>query len=263
MNMCDPPAQLPAYVLSGIREQHLWYLRQCIDLTKLSSSVREGARVGCILLRRRYILERALQDPLFKPSLSDEECAVTALLRPGRSISSNAFDDIILSTGFTHQPPLQAAPAEECCVESARREFQESSEMSQSVRNDEGETVLYVSLEPTAEPSSGDLSPAQKIVQTRQNPELQEQALSIDRVYYGASRPQDFTGQRAGQEVMITGSVKCERVTGLEDDALHVAFTDLDNISVILCQDRSSQDDDDLPTQPRNPHKRMWEEPLI
>lgn len=251
-------SQLPAYVLSGMREQHLWYLRQCIGLAKLSPPDCRGQKVGSILLRRRSILNRALQDPLFKPPMPNEEYPATALLRPGRTISSSAFEDVIISTGFTHQPPFETASAVACCIENARREYQESPELSD---HGDAENVLYVSLEPFAEQSGEQLSCAQMIVQTHRSAKVQGK-VSIDRVYYGVNWPQEVTGQTTGREVVTAGGVECEHITGLENEILDVALTDRDSTTAIPRQDRSDQDNDDTSAQPRNPHKRMWEEPL-
>lgn len=118
----------------------------------------------------------------------------------------------ILVTGYTLECPGNTH-AEQCCFQKlAEAAGQPEEKVSEALPQD-GELVLYTSMEPCWMRLSGNLPCVQRILRAKH----------IKKVVCGVKEPEKFVGENQGRTILADAGVEVTYVTGLEEEILKVA----------------------------------------
>jgi pyrimidine deaminase RibD-like protein len=118
----------------------------------------------------------------------------------------------ILVTGYTLECEGNTH-AEQCCLQKlAERAGLAEEEVSKALPQD-GELVLYTSMEPCWMRLSGNLPCVQRILRAK----------LIKQVVCGVKEPEKFVGENQGRTILADAGVDVTYVTGLEEEILKVA----------------------------------------
>lgn len=168
------------------------------------------------------------------PILGDPAAKALALTQ------TNIFDDTVLSMGFTLELPGNTH-AEQCCLakyaarcgvtESELPDVLPPKVVSSSLDEnsddaDNGQTVLYVTMEPCGKRLSGNAPCASRIAATKQSTQksqTEKRRRGIDQVIFGVKEPETFVGQSTGCQILDGAGVDWKHIPGFEADILEVA----------------------------------------
>lgn len=220
------------------KQTALSYLRQTIDLAKLSPPKPSNFRVGCVIVAH-----------------------------------SGPHPPQVLSTGYTLE--LEGnTHAEQCALSKLDSEhFVPDNDIGPTLLPDHN-AVLYTSLEPCGKRLSGNLPCVQRIIATRrQNPEG-----GIRKVVFGAKEPGTFVQDSQSCKLLTEAGIEWEYLPDFEQEILlvamegHVKEEKSKQAGEEVKQDqkssRAEQGADSTiqaharaEEQPRNPKKRMMEAP--
>jgi pyrimidine deaminase RibD-like protein len=230
---------------------HRQYLTQCLQLATQSPPKPTNFRVGALLLIRR---------PAADSTTTDSQ--------------SPAFNDRIISTGYTLELPGNTHAEQSCLRKLASKHNVYEERVGQAIKRecesedeaDDVQVVMYVTMEPCGKRLSGNAPCVERIIQASQ-PEGGVAGRGIDMVYFGVKEPGIFVGQSQGCKMLDEAGVKWEHVGGMEDEILKVATEghkqagndddevhEATNIDDISEEERRRQEQ-----MPRNPKKRMME----
>ncbi|KAI5289749.1 hypothetical protein KEM52_000673 [Ascosphaera acerosa] len=222
------------------RDLHTAYLRRCLDLARLSPPKPTNFRVGSILLRRSV----------------------------AHAGDGARFDDTVLSTGYTLE--LEGnTHAEQCCLAKLEQHVPDAAGQGAAPA---GQTILYVTMEPCGHRLSGNEPCAKRIAEFSAG----AGGIRIDKVYFGVKEPGTFVGRSMGCRLLDEAGIDWELVQGLEREILEVAMAghqltreQMDRAVAEAQATRigdgeaavSAREAQRRESMPRNPMKRMMEEP--
>jgi pyrimidine deaminase RibD-like protein len=157
---------------------HLKYLRICLDEAKKSPPKPSNFCVGALILH----------------------------------YTAQHHESRVLVTGYTLECPGNTH-AEQCCFEKLAQQEGLSEERVDEVLPQDGELVLYTSMEPCWMRLSGNTPCVQRILRAKH----------IKRVVCGVKEPEKFVGENQGRTILADAGVEVIYVTGLEEEILKVA----------------------------------------
>ncbi|KAI5304203.1 hypothetical protein KEM56_006743 [Ascosphaera pollenicola] len=196
---------------------HLAYIRRCLDLARLSPPKPTNFRVGSILLYRQpKPSSQSKNKSKTKTKSSETSTSIPA-------VASDTYEDTILSTGYTLE--LEGnTHAEQCCLAkygAGADAATKASATTTTTTTGDGETIMYVTMEPCGKRLSGNEPCAKRIAATRSSSSAS--SLRIDKVYFGVKEPGTFVRQSIGCKLLDEAGVDWELVQGLEREILSVA----------------------------------------
>jgi pyrimidine deaminase RibD-like protein len=159
-------------------DTHLKYLRICLDEARKSPPKPSNFCVGALILH-------------YPPDGSEPRVLVT-----GYTLECE---------GNTH--------AEQCCFQKLAEAAGVEEEKVIDVLPQDGELVLYTSMEPCWLRLSGNMPCVQRILRAK----------LIERVVCGVKEPEKFVGENQGRTILANAGINVHYAEGLEDEILKVA----------------------------------------
>lgn len=131
----------------------------------------------------------------------------------------------ILVTGYTLECPGNTH-AEQCCFEKLAQEAGLSEERVADALPQDGELVLYTSMEPCWMRLSGNMPCVQRILRAKH----------IKKVVCGVNEPERFVGENQGRQILADAGIDVVYVDGLEEEILKVATAGhVEDDEVVIC----------------------------
>ena len=159
-------------------ETHLKYLRICLDEARKSPPEPSNFCVGALILH--YPVDGG--------------------------------DPQVLVTGYTLECEGNTH-AEQCCFLKIAEKANLPEERVSEVLPQDGELVLYTSMEPCWMRLSGNLPCVQRILRAKH----------IKKVVCGVKEPEKFVGENQGRTILADAGIDVAYVTGMEEEILKVA----------------------------------------
>lgn len=184
---------------------NLQYLRQALDLARLSPPQPTNFRVGCVIV--------SFPSSSSSPPSEGEDT---------EGSHSGKAHGTPLSTGYTLELPGNTH-AEQCALSklAAQHHIAEDELGSSVVLAPEVNAVLYTTLEPCGKRLSGNVPCVERIIATRRGGAGKG---GVRKVVFGAREPGTFVRDSTSLQRLDQAGVAWEFVQGLDEEILHVAM---------------------------------------